>query len=184
MINYTTDYNTFEFVNDTFLKSVYCIIRGENESGLYETLGETISFNPPIEIENFNSLTKEDVDNIVKLSPQYAILEQKIADGINARASIVVKDPPWVVPEVIPPPVINPVPQAVTPLQIRMAINAMDLREQVEAYVATLDQTAQDAWEYATIIERNNPILVNGAIAMGKTVEELDQLFILADSFV
>lgn len=184
MIYYSTDYNTFEFVNDTFLKSVYCIVRGENENGFYETLGETISFYPPVNIENFNSLTKEDVDLIVKQNPQYTTLEQKVADGINARVSVVVKDPPWVVPEVIPSPVVNPVPQAVTPLQIRMAINAMGLREQVEAYVATLDQTAQDAWEYATIIERSNPILVNGAIAMGKTVEELDQLFILADSFV
>ena len=184
MITYTTEYNTFEIRNTSFLYSVYCIVRGENENGVYETIGGTISFDPPIDVGNFNSLTKEDVDDIVKSSQQYIDLEQKVAGGINARASVTIKDPPWNVPKEVPPPIVNAVPQAVTPLQIRMAINMLGLREAVEAYVATLDQTSQDAWEYATIIERSNPILINGAIAMGKTTEDLDNMFILASTLI
>lgn len=184
MINYTTEYNTLE-LQDSFLRSIYCIVRGENENGIYETVGNKIVFDPPIYIQDFETLTKEQVDNLVKSNPQYDNLEQKVANGINARASIIVKDPPWIPPqEDPPPPPPNPVPDYVTPLQIRMAINMLGLREQVEAYVATLNQSEKDAWEYATVIERNNPILVNGAIAMGKTTEELDQVFILANSLV
>lgn len=85
-----------------------------------------------------------------------------------------------------PSDIISPttVPSAVTPLQIRAAINQEGLREAVDAYVATLNQTEQDAWEYATIIERNNPILVNGATFLGKTEEDIDNLFILASTLI
>ena len=184
MINYTTEYNTLEMANSA-LYAIYSIVRGENQDGVYETIGERIEIDPPVVIENVNALTKEQVDLIVKSRSQYTQLEQKVGDSINARAIPVAIDPPWIQPPAPPPdPVVNPVPEYVTPLQIRMAINMLGLREAVEAYVATLDQTAKDSWEYATVIQRDNPILVNGAIAMGKTTEDLDNMFILASTLI
>lgn len=182
MITYTTEYNTAQVENNT-IKSIYCIVRGEDENGNFETVGKMIVFDQPIPYSDFNSITKEQVDTWVKATSQYAELEQKVADGIGARASIAIRELPWA-NEFTPPPVANTVPDSVTPLQIRMAINAAGLRDLVESYVATLTQSEKDAWEYATIIERDNPILVNGAIAIGKTEQELDDLFVLASTFV
>lgn len=183
MITFTTEYNTAEMQN-SYMLSVYCIVRGKNENDVFDSIGDKITFDPPVFIEDFDSITKEQVDLIVKSTAQYQTLEQKVTDSIEARAAVVVKELPWNVAPELPPPEINPVPEAVTPLQIRMAINKMGLREQVEAYVLTLSQSEQDAWEYATIVERTNPVLVNGAIALGKTEEELDQLFILASTLI
>ena len=182
MITYTTDYNTAE-LEGNLLRSIYCVVRGLDENGVSESIGRNIVLDPPIVIADFDSLTKEDVDAIVKPLSQYSEMEEFIANSISSRTTTV-KEFSWNVQPPPPPPEVNPVPQAVTPLQIRAAINMLGLRELVEGYVASLDQTSQDAWEYATIIERSNPILVNGAIAMGKTPEELDQVFILADSLV
>lgn len=180
MITYTTNYSTAELVDSTIV-SIYCIVRGEDENGVFETIGEKITFDTPISVSDFSKITKAEVDSWVTVTDQYKELEKKVAIGINNQNAVVVKELPWNVKEE-PPPVVNPVPDSVTPLQIRMAINMMGLRDSVNYYVSTLDQSAQDAWEYATIIERTNPILVNGAIALGKTEEDLDNLFILAST--
>ncbi len=74
----------------------------------------------------------------------------------------------------------NVVPQSVTPLQFRRALNQLDLRTQIEQYVQTLDADSKDAWEYAISFERNNPIIASAAQALNKTIEEVDNLFRLA----
>lgn len=74
------------------------------------------------------------------------------------------------------------VPQTVTPLQMRKALRQLGLRDQVEDFVKTLDADAQDSWEYAIQIERNNQILIQGAIVLGKTEQELDEVFRLAST--
>jgi len=76
------------------------------------------------------------------------------------------------------------VPQLVTPRQIRLALYQIGLRQQVEDYVNSQDITVQDSWNYATQIERTNPLILACKFALGKTDEELDQLFILAASIV
>ncbi|BBB99769.1 MULTISPECIES: hypothetical protein [Bradyrhizobium] len=76
------------------------------------------------------------------------------------------------------------VPQLVTPRQIRLALYQFGLRQQVEDYVNSQDITVQDSWNYATQIERTNPLILACKSALGKTDEELDQLFILAASIV
>jgi hypothetical protein len=72
------------------------------------------------------------------------------------------------------------VPSFVTPLQFRKALNQLNLRNQIEEYVQTLDQESKDAWEYAIAIERNSPIVVGAANSLNKTSEEVDNLFRLA----
>jgi hypothetical protein len=76
----------------------------------------------------------------------------------------------------------NVVPQFVTPLQFRRALNQLDIRDDVETYVNTLSQDEKDAWEYATEFQRNNQIIANAAIALNKTSEEVDDLFRLAST--
>jgi hypothetical protein len=68
------------------------------------------------------------------------------------------------------------------PLQFRRALNQLNLRTQIEQYVHTLDTDSKDAWEYATVFERNNPIITSATQALNKSTEEVDDLFRLASS--
>ena len=75
------------------------------------------------------------------------------------------------------------VPQVVTPLQARRAINAAGLRTAIEAAVAAADQDTKDAWEYATEIRRDNPIIAAMAASLNLTGEQIDDLFRAAANF-
>lgn len=103
-----------------------------------------------------------------------------------------IKSWPWIIPGPLdergypgavlvdappPPPGPPPVPQAVTPLQARRAINAAGLRASIEAAIAAADQDAKDAWEYATEIRRDNALIASMAGALGLTSAQIDDLF-------
>lgn len=70
----------------------------------------------------------------------------------------------------------------VSPWQIRKALNATGMRAAVEAAVEVADQVTRDAWEFAQEFRRDNPLIAAIGVAMGKTDEEIDQLFELAAS--
>lgn len=74
----------------------------------------------------------------------------------------------------------NRVPGQVTPLQMRKALRASGLRASVVAYLQTADEATVEAWEYATVIERDNEMIAGAAAALGKTTQEIDGLFRLA----
>lgn len=74
-----------------------------------------------------------------------------------------------------PPPI---VPASITPLQARKVLRSAGLYAAVQAYVATLTEAEQDEWEYAISIERSNPIIIGGALAIGLSEAQVDQLFI------
>ena len=71
------------------------------------------------------------------------------------------------------------VPQTITPLQAKLQLLHMGLLDEVDAMVAT-DRKVQLYWEYALIIERNNPILLSMATQLGLTDGQLDDMFIEA----
>lgn len=71
---------------------------------------------------------------------------------------------------------------SVTPWQIRKALNATGLRAAVEAAVSGADQTTRDAWEFAQEFRRDNPLIGAVAAQLGKTAQEVDDLFALARS--
>jgi hypothetical protein len=71
----------------------------------------------------------------------------------------------------------------VTPLQMRRALNAAGLRTAVEAAVAAASQDVRDAWEFATVIVRTDPLLTALAADLGKTEADLDALFAAAAQF-
>ncbi|MCB0387039.1 MAG: hypothetical protein KDD43_16715 [Bdellovibrionales bacterium] len=75
---------------------------------------------------------------------------------------------------------IDPVPQSVSDLQIRLALNQAGLRPAVEAYVAAAPQEVKDWWERARSFERNHLIVLDAAEWLSISSEELDSLWILA----
>jgi len=70
----------------------------------------------------------------------------------------------------------------VTPWQLRRALTASGDRATVESYVADAGtgQDVKDGWGYATEFRRLDPFVAAAGQALGKTDEELDQLFELA----
>lgn len=69
------------------------------------------------------------------------------------------------------------VPAEITALQARRALNAAGLRATVDAAVAASSQDVKDAWEYATIVKRDNAIIASMANALHLTSEQVDDLF-------
>ncbi|HEV7255737.1 MAG TPA: hypothetical protein VGN97_21885 [Mesorhizobium sp.] len=82
-----------------------------------------------------------------------------------------------------PPAEPDPVPAAITPLQARNGLRAWGIgKQQIAAFLAAIPdemerEAAEDAWEYATSIERSNPLIAACAAFLGKTEEEVDQFF-------
>lgn len=74
----------------------------------------------------------------------------------------------------------DPVPQTVTPRQARLALLAAGLLDQADAAVAAADRATQIAWEFATEIRRDNPIIAAMAAHLSLTSEQVDALFIAA----
>ena len=72
------------------------------------------------------------------------------------------------------------VPQSITPLQCKLQLLESGLLDEVEALV-TADRKVQLYWEYASVIERDNEILLMMATSLGMTEEQLDDLFIKAN---
>lgn len=69
---------------------------------------------------------------------------------------------------------------SVTPRQFRLALNATGMRANIEAYVAAGSQDMKDTWEFATVIERNSPLIAAGAAELNLTETQIDDMFTLA----
>lgn len=71
-----------------------------------------------------------------------------------------------------PPPVTS-----VTPRQARLALLGAGLLDQVEAAVKTAGGATQITWDYATQINRNDPLIATIAIGLNLTSAQIDALF-------
>ena len=71
-----------------------------------------------------------------------------------------------------------PVPESLTPRQIRLALNANGLLAMVEAAMQQADRPTQIMWEFSTEYLRNDPILLATASGLGLSYTQLDALFI------
>lgn len=71
----------------------------------------------------------------------------------------------------------RPVPSAVTPLQLRRALRAAGLHAQIADVLAALGEEAQEAWEYAVTITRNDPMIAAAAASLELTSDQVDDLF-------
>ena len=71
------------------------------------------------------------------------------------------------------------VPQTITPLQAKLQLLKLGLLDEVEALV-TSDRKVQLYWEYASVVERDNAMLLLMANNIGLTSEQVDEMFIEA----
>ena len=71
------------------------------------------------------------------------------------------------------------VPQSITPLQAKLQLLKLGLLDEVETLV-TGDRTSQLYWEYASVVERDNAVLLLMAEQLGLTSEQVDEMFIAA----
>lgn len=69
----------------------------------------------------------------------------------------------------------------VTPVQIRLALNAMGLRDQLESILAS-NRNYKDIFEYATTISSDNQLVKVMAQSLNKTDAEIQALFELAQT--
>jgi len=76
-----------------------------------------------------------------------------------------------------PEPEVPYVAQSISPWQARKILRRYNLLDTVIAVVATLDADAQDGWEYATEIRRDNELVLYVAGLVGMTSEQLDTMF-------
>jgi hypothetical protein len=75
---------------------------------------------------------------------------------------------------------VAPVPDSISPKQIRLALNHMGLRAEVEAAVAAADPDTRDVWEFATEIRRDDPMLSAMSASLGYSSSLVDDVFRLA----
>jgi hypothetical protein len=114
----------------------------------------------------------------------YAYDDEQVAQGLveegltpcPTRPS---NDHQWNGGWVLPSPAI---PQSVTPLQATRALLQAGFLDAVEVAVAAADRETQLAWAKATAFERNSPFVLDMKAVLGWTDEQVDQLFILANS--
>lgn len=79
------------------------------------------------------------------------------------------------------------VPQSVTMLQARLALQAAELLEQANATIAALPgkdgESARTYWEFANNVLRDNPLVALLAANLSLTDAQIDQLFMTASQF-
>lgn len=75
------------------------------------------------------------------------------------------------------------IPESITMRQARLALHEFGMLQTVDAAIASgTDEVLKIEWEYATSVDRTWPNLVNMATALGMSSEQLDNLFILAQT--
>lgn len=80
----------------------------------------------------------------------------------------------------INPPAVATIPQVITPLQARLALNEMLLRQAVEDAMLTATQDVKDFYEFALEWKRDNVQLLEMATSLGMDNEAIDNFFVLA----
>ncbi|MGJ4951868.1 hypothetical protein [Bradyrhizobium sp. HKCCYLS20291] len=67
--------------------------------------------------------------------------------------------------------------------QLRLAMNATGLRDDIEQYVASQSRDVQDSWQWTTEFENTHPFVIGAAEQLNKSEADLKSLFLLAQSF-
>lgn len=86
----------------------------------------------------------------------------------------------WLAAGNTPDPYVPPVPPKVTkvtPRQARLALLAAGLLPQVQAAVDAANGATKITWEYASEIDRNDPLIATLGLALGLTDAQIDALF-------
>ena len=81
----------------------------------------------------------------------------------------------WSIAEPLPS-----VPESITPRQCRLLLLQQGLLASVEATIAQSTEDVRISWEYASEFQRDDPILLTFATALGFSDTAIDQFFIAA----
>lgn len=73
-----------------------------------------------------------------------------------------------------------PVPNSVTPRQVRLLLLSQNLLADVEAIIAASDDATKITWQYASEFRRADPLLAALAAQLGLSDEQVDGFFIAA----
>ncbi len=120
---------------------------------------------------------KGQVENIVEAPADYRPPDDLIA--IEAIGSVAPRWT-WDGETFSPPESTQHVPDSVSDLQIRLALNVLGLRDAAEAVIAGGSQGLRDYWDRSLQIHRDHPFVDEAAIALNKSRQEIDELFRLA----
>lgn len=119
--------------------------------------------------------------NIVK---EFVTVPDEVENGWINTDGTWAAPPPVELPEPVPPPVVNIVPQSVSARQAEKALILAELDDDVDALLAAMPgvngKLARAERNRAQTVERNNPLVLQMATELGLSSEEVDQLFILA----
>jgi len=150
----------------------------------------------------YNTLTaslhpypRTDDEDVFELEPEYIIMQVVNADQPNFDAETEILVPAQIIDtstktvtngwrrEPKPEPVYLPV--SVTMRSLRLALIAQNLYQVTVAAIngipdATEKLKAQVWWSTSPIVMRNNPYVIAIGTAVGKTAQEIDQLFLSA----
>lgn len=86
----------------------------------------------------------------------------------------------WLAAGGVPDPYVTPapaVPQSVSPRQARLALLAAGLLDQVEAAVNAAGGATKVSWDYATQINRTDPLIMTIGASLSLTQDQIDTLF-------
>jgi hypothetical protein len=106
-------------------------------------------------------------------------------DGISRMSGLasIVPDGAVIEPADPPPIVIS---SSVTMRQARLALLQYGLLDQVNAAIAAMTGTegeaARIAWEFSSMVERDQPLVQSLALVLGMTALELAELFAVAET--
>lgn len=74
-------------------------------------------------------------------------------------------------------------PASCTPWQIRKALNALGLRQQIEDAVAQSEIIeVKDGWQFANVFRSDDPFVLGIGAAIGKTESEVQDIIIYAST--
>ena len=116
-----------------------------------------------------NTTISVDINGVTSFVPcapgnsDYAAIQSLVAAG------------ELVIAPYVPPPA-PPVTQ-VTMRQARLALLAADLLDDVEVMMSEADRAVRIEWEYATVVDRNSPLVVAIGGSLGLTDAQIDALF-------
>ena len=75
---------------------------------------------------------------------------------------------------------IMPVPEIISPVQMRLALDVYGLLDAVESQINQSGGTVKIWWDHSTGIERRHPILLQMATLMNLSEAQVDEMFIFA----
>jgi formate-dependent phosphoribosylglycinamide formyltransferase (GAR transformylase) len=82
-----------------------------------------------------------------------------------------------VISDYVEPPADTPEINVISMRQARLQLLAMDLLDAVNTQISTMSQAAQIEWEYATEVQRSNPLVSALQTALSMTDSDMDLFF-------